>query len=314
VSRHLRRDARRGRRLNRRAVTMLPNFLLIGAGKSGTSSLHAYFQQHPDIYMSPVKEPNFFALDGKPPLYPTEQIARAVVYPQIWRLEDYEAQFTFHAGQKAVGESSTWYLNSPVAPAAIRSLIPEARLIAILRDPIERAFSAFLMSRRIGLEPETDLAAALAKQADRQTGYDYGLDYLTPGLYAHHLKRYLEHFSADQLEIVFHEDFVADEAAVLARLFRFLGVDPDFRPDTSIKHNAVRPPRQGRQTSFSDRIGRAIRKRSNRLRGRSTFRLGAARAGLPADLRHRLIDFYEADIGQLETLTGRDLIHWRRRD
>ena len=89
--------------MTERCAEVLPNFLLIGAGKSGTSSLHAYLQQHPDIYMSPVKEPNFFALDGGPPDFPCERVARAVRYPQIWRLADYQALFAFHSGQAAVG-------------------------------------------------------------------------------------------------------------------------------------------------------------------------------------------------------------------
>lgn len=290
-------------------MSALPNFLLIGAGKSGTSSLHAYFQQHPDVFMSPVKEPNFFALEGRPPNFPSERVARAVVSPQIWRLEDYVALFAHHNGQGAVGESSTWYLNAPAAPLAIHSLVPSMRLIAVLREPVARAYSAFLMNRRIGLEPEVDFGAALARQDERQSGHDYGLDYLTPGYYARHIERYLEFFPHDQLKIELFDDLLADERATLGRLFGFIGVDPYFRPDTSYKHNSGAPP--PRRKSLCDRLEQMARSQWRRLRGRSGFQPTAQRGGLAEDIGRQLSDIYAPEVDRLERLIDRDLSAWR---
>jgi hypothetical protein len=290
-------------------LSRLPNFLIIGAGKSGTSSLHAYLQQHPDVYMSPVKEPNFFALDGRPPNFPSERIARAVVYPQIWRLEDYVGLFVFHDGQRAVGESSSWYLNAPPAPRAIQSLVPDMRLIVVLREPVERAYSAFLMNRRIGLEPEVDFAAALARHDERQTGYDYGLDYLTPGYYARHIERYLEFFPRDQLKIELFDDLLADEGATLGRLFGFIGVDPGFRPDTSCKHNSGEAP--PRQKSLCDRLEQMARRHWRKIRTGSSFAPAARRSGVAADLRRRLAEVYAPEVDRLERLIDRELPGWR---
>ena len=135
----------------------LPNFLIIGAMKSGTTSLYHYLKQHPQIYMSSIKEPNFFALEGSNLDFNgaegKEQIQRLIKRESIINIEEYRALFRRAAHETAIGEASPMYLYSPEAPYRIRYYVPEAKLITILRNPVERAYSAFLYMTRDGREP-----------------------------------------------------------------------------------------------------------------------------------------------------------------
>ena len=121
---------------------IMPNFLLIGAAKAGTSSLYGYLKQHPQIYMSPIKEPRFFALEGETLNFngPT----RGINQTSINTLEAYSQLFQKVTTEKAIGEASTIYLSSPKAPERIKHYLPDVKLIAILRDPSERAFSSYM--------------------------------------------------------------------------------------------------------------------------------------------------------------------------
>src|ERR671929_75877 len=131
----------------------MPNFFIIGAMKSGTTALYYYLEQHPEVYMSPVKEPNFFCSQ--------EQKNGADAVTDI---RAYERLFRGVLGETAVGEASHCYLYEPRAAAAIRRCVPEAKLLAILRNPIDRAFSHFLHMVRTGSEPLSDFAQALREE------------------------------------------------------------------------------------------------------------------------------------------------------
>src|SRR3712207_6354190 len=131
----------------------MPNFLIIGAMKSGTTALYYYLEQHPEIYMSPVKEPNFFSSQEQ------ENAADAVT-----DIGTYQHLFRGVSGEKAIGEASHSYLYEPGAAAEIRRYLPEAKLIAILRNPIDRAYSHFLHMVRSGTEPLDDFAQALQEE------------------------------------------------------------------------------------------------------------------------------------------------------
>ena len=121
----------------------MPNFLVIGANKSGTSSLYEYLGQHPEVYMSPVKEPLYFSQSGKPPIGNRPDL---VLQRDATRtLDEYLALFAGVTDEKAIGEASTSNLSNPRAPTCIREALPEAKLVAVLRHPAERAFSAYSM-------------------------------------------------------------------------------------------------------------------------------------------------------------------------
>jgi len=129
----------------------IPNFLIIGAAKSGTTSLYHALKQHPKIFMSPVKEPNFFALEGGELNYPQGTVDPRYLAQCITTKEEYNQQFEGVSNEIAVGEASPIYLYHPQAPVRIKNCLPNVKIIVILRNPIERAYSNFLHHIREGV-------------------------------------------------------------------------------------------------------------------------------------------------------------------
>ncbi len=150
----------------------LPNFLVIGATKSGTTSLYTYLKQHPEVYM-PMKEPNFFALEGRePPFFRGPEGWKEPSQKRITDLEGYRTLFAGASGEKAMGEVSPLYLYAPQAAYRIRRYVPEAKLVAILRNPVERAYSAYMHLVREDREP-LGFAEAL-KEEERRIQSNWG--------------------------------------------------------------------------------------------------------------------------------------------
>jgi hypothetical protein len=218
----------------------LPNCLILGAAKSGTTALFQYLKQHPQVFMSPVKEPQFFAYEGSRPdqkfLGPgDQQIFRNIVT----RWEDYLQLFNAAPRTAAVlGEASVSYLYSLEASARIQHYVPRARLIALLRQPVDRAFSHFQMLRRDGREPLCDFRAAWRAETERvQQGWSPRWHYQRQGDYAPQLERYLARFPRSQFRIYLYDEFKSDGPGLLRDIFRFLDIDDTFTPDLSQRHN-----------------------------------------------------------------------------
>lgn len=206
----------------------LPNFLIIGATKAGTTSLHHYLGQHPDVFVAPTKETNFFA----------QESALCFSGKTVSLPEEYAAQFAGATTQKAIGESSPAYLAVPTAPARIARMLPRVKLIAILRNPVDRAYSHYLMRRRQGRENRETFEEVLS-EPDR----DPERSYTERGFYGKCLTRYLKHFSKEKIKIFLYEDLVRDPQTVVRDCFEFLDVNPEIRIDIGTKHN-VNPTAQ----------------------------------------------------------------------
>ncbi|MDY7015905.1 MAG: sulfotransferase, partial [Cyanobacteriota bacterium] len=146
---------------------VLPNFLIIGAAKGGTTSLYTWLAQHPQIYMTPVKEPNFFALQGENFNYPSGTVSQRYLDECVTNFEAYLEQFKAVNCEIAIGEASPFYLYHPQAASRIQQTIPDVKLIAILRDPVERAYSNFLHHIREGFETVEDFSQALQAEESR---------------------------------------------------------------------------------------------------------------------------------------------------
>ena len=189
----------------------LPNLFVIGAAKAGTSSLHFYLDQHPEIQMSAVKEPNFFS--GAP---------GANGYPlgRVEQLADYEA--LFDGSFPLRGEASVGYSNFPRrrgVPEAIKAMVPEARFVYLVRDPVARVVSQY--QYRVAMEGERrPLAEALVDLEDPFSVY------LCPGRYASQLELYLGEFDQDRVLVVDHADLLGKRTDTLAEVFDFLGAAP----------------------------------------------------------------------------------------
>jgi hypothetical protein len=295
----------------------LPNFLLIGAAKAGTSSIHNYLKQHPDVFLSSVKEPRFFAFDAR-------HAEQDRPWDRLWadRLvttrEEYERLFDDVAEERAIGESSTIYLASQHAASRIKHHAPHAKLIASLRNPIDRAYSHYQMCRDLGLEPLGTFEQAVAAEESRSTpGLIQPWNYLRRGLYFQQLRAYLEFFDRKQIHIVLFDDLSRDPGAVLQGFCRFLGVDDTFQFDTAKQSNVgrrYRSRRLGRVISSADRAKRFV---PPRLHGRARHVLRRldnlnreARPRLKEQTRRALVQHFAEDVGELENLLGRDLSHW----
>lgn len=222
----------------------LPNFIIIGAARSGTTSLHHYLAQHPDVFMSPVKETRFFA-------WQAEWAGRAEVderalqhrYP-VRDLAAYEALFAGAAGRRALGEATPHYLYLPGVPEAMASMVPRARLIAILRDPAERAFSGWTQQVLDGREQRSfeHVVEDELSRIDQPITSDRSA-YLQSGLYYSHLMRFLVRFPRDRLLVLLYDDFARSAQATLRTVVQFLGVDGGALIDTSVRYNPTGVPR-----------------------------------------------------------------------
>lgn len=297
----------------------LPTFLIIGAARSGTWSLYQYLGQHPQIYMSSEKEPDYFVhgerqFDLRGPGW--KQVARRVARD----LESYRTLFRGAPSNAAIGEASTSYLYDPVAPNRIQHLIPHAKLIAILRNPVDRAYSAFLYQTRLGHESVRDFAAALRAEEDRiRARWWYGFHYRSRGLYCRQLQRYLDRFPAEQIKVCLHEDFIANPARICQEIFQFLKVDCTFVPDTSTQYNAARSYVAARNKAVRvalERIAPLHRqaKRAIPMSWHPAFHKFLYREFVPPplspDLRQELRGFFRRDILNLQDLLHRDLACW----
>lgn len=274
----------------------LPDLLLIGAAKCGTTSLHAYLDQHPDVAMAELKELRFFQdPDG----------ARW----QSW----YEAQFDPTA--RVVGESSTMYTRSPALPGCaerMAALVADARLIYMVRDPIDRAIASYQEERFQELEPRSIEAAF----ADLDDPYN---PYVSASRYHEQLQSYRSHFSDEQILVLPLADLERDPEATMSRVFAFIGVDDTIRVGTDSRLNVGAakyeyPGLAGRLRRSA--VGAAVRRlppgprEALQSRARRLLSRPLERPVLDAELRERLRDALAPDAARLRALTGLDLADW----
>jgi hypothetical protein len=294
----------------------LPNFFIFGAARCGTTSLYNYLKQHPDIYMSPVKEPNFYFLDGV-----AGQIRgkdhKDWLRTCVTTRGEYLALFDGVTTEKAIGEASIHYLDREAAAAAIYRDVPDARLFASLRHPVERAYAAYMGMKLAGTERAATFREALdLEESRRQSNWSFG-GYKGNGLYYKHLNRFFSLFGRDQIHIHLFDDFKTDPTNVVVNILSKLEVDTSFVPDTSIRHNPTGKIRNPLAYFIWTR-SRPIRFRlRNRLPARLRdwafpffTRSGLDKPPIPDDIRAELGQFYRPDIEKLQDLLDRDLSHW----
>lgn len=274
----------------------LPDILVIGAAKAGTTTLHVQLDAHPDIAMARYKEPRFFADPGN----------------LTWRGR-YRAQFDPDA--RLVGESSTAYTRAPAVPGVperMAALVPDARLIYLVRDPVERALASYVEERYHGLEARSVDDAF----ADIEDPYN---PYVAASRYAEQLELYLAHYPQQQILVVPLGDLAADPVATGARVFDFLGVDPDAVAVQSQRLNdrSTKVEYVGMglwlRRSF---IGRTVRRIPLDARQRFTeparrlLTRPIERPTLTPDLEERLQAELAPDAARFRTLTGLGLDDW----
>ncbi len=300
----------------------MPNFLVIGAAKSGTSALYAYLRQHPQVFGSEIKEPGFFAYEGTTAQFAGPRASEGE-RQRITDLERYQALFRGVGEAKAVGEASSIYLYSKAAPKCIHHYVPDVKLIALLRNPVDRAYSGYRYSIRDGKEPLGSFEEALAAEADRIAANWHPIwHHKSLGFYAQQLKRYLQLFPRTQLRVYTYDGFQANPVEVIQDVCRFLGIDSGFVPDVRVRHNISGTPRSRlvhsflahpspMKDAFKPLLPRVVRHQLRRARSvimeRNIVSQGPRMA---AETRCSLIQMFRDDILELETLIDQDLSGW----
>jgi len=312
-------------------MSRLPNFFIAGAPKAGTTSLYHYLDQHPQVYMSPVKEPNFFAAEIReenfdPPLRAgIARDARALreflsgdmrekrFGGIVEKWEDYLRLFAHANHESAVGEASVCYLWSPTAPEGIAARIPDAKILVMLRDPAERAFSQYLHGLGNGAITWSfrEHIQRNLRHKSQQIGVHY--PFLEFGLYGEQLGRYRERFGRN-VWVGFHDDFQNRPLEVFQSICWFLGVAADFSPDMQSRRMEAQVPILGglgqmKRSGFWQAAAKVTPASLRpRIRRALIGKPGTTRMD-PAD-RQYLVDFYREDIGKLSTLLDRNLDGW----
>lgn len=294
-----------------------PNLFLVGAQKSGTTTLAVMLASHPQVFMSTPKEPGFLAFGeaGYTALDGHGRLPRASSWV-VRSQRDYLDLFR-HAPPRAqvLGEASTWYLSEPGCAERLRAFNPEARLLLILRHPADRAYSAWCDARRSGEEPCEDFVEALALEQQREAP-SHLLRYREMGRYARYLEHYLEVFGRGNVLVLFYEDLCDRPEWLWQECCDFLDL-PAVPAPTAYRQNRSGIPR-------SRLLQRLMRSEALKRRFKALLPLPFLASikslldgwnlqrfpALEPALREQLCEEFSGEIRELQAVTGRDLRHW----
>jgi hypothetical protein len=291
----------------------LPDFLIVGAAQSGTTSLYYYLKQHPQIFMPEVKEPHYFVLNGKPPRHSHPA-------KRTWRFEDYEGLFENAADDQIIGEASVGYL--PGHRMAIKAIkrhyhsIEDLKIIMILRNPVGAVFSMFCKQSLSGKET-LEFDEALKRQEERIKNGEYLGNYTGGRFYYEMVKAYMDNFPF--VKVCLFEDLQADALGLAKDIYRFLDVDASFNPET-VRYNPTGAPKFGfidkmlRKPGLLSSLFPFLKLIPLHKRIELTNRIWKSnindRMLMKKETRLYLKDLFREDIAKLQLLIGRDLSHW----
>ncbi len=301
---------------------LLPDFVVIGAGKSGTTSLHEYLNQHPKIFMG-SKEPNFFAYELLDPNTLEDPTDRDHYYQSVYKLEDYLNLFKEAKDGQLKGEVSNTYISSAGSWERIKHYIPDAKLMAILRHPADRIFSRYFHLVRENEIPE---GGDLNEVFNRDSIWWKRKDLVNEGFYYRQLKPYFDNFKRENIKVFLYEDFIGRTDEVVKEAFSFLGVDPNVKVGTDVVYNKsgkvknksvdalvgqdsapivfIKKVFPGLHKKLKSNV--AVNRWLNGIRNKNL-----EKPGMDPKLKQRIVDdIYRKDIEQLQELLQKDLKHW----
>ena len=300
---------------------MMPNFFIVGAARSGTTSLDRYLSQHPEIYITPKKETHFFAGASFPACFHgpgDERLSRLLIRDA----DQYTQLFAGVAGEKAIGESSAFYLCFPRTAEQIAQAVPDAKIIIILREPVARTYSAYMMLIRDGRET-LGFAEGLSKEEERrQKGFEPIWWYRELSQYFNQVKHYQDVFGAQRVKVLLYEELFAMPEQVLREVFVFLGVKEDVAIDTSVRYNVSGPPKSRKLYALLDKfiynpgpLGQHIKSlvpEHSRITWASKV-MGVSLRSVPLDphMHTQLKEYFAEDVSKLEDLLHRNLRCWQ---
>lgn len=296
------------------------NFAVIGAAKSGTTALCQYLSQHDDVFITNPKEPHYLALGGQTPAFTGPGDDITINAKSVWTPDEYRALYR-HADASAIGEGSvsSLYYPSQTIAALKEQAKSDIKLICILRNPAERAWSAYNYLRARTFETENDFEAALRLEPKRiEQGYHHMWHYRRMGLYDEQLGPFVANFHPDQLLVLRHEDLRDEPLLTLNQVCSFLGLD-DFVPGwTPNPHRSGRPRSKvvARALSVDSRwksVLKTVFPMSARSKVRTTLTTATVeRVRLDPDSKRRLVDFYRPHVEAVERLVDLDLTSWKQ--
>ena len=300
-----------------------PNFLIIGAGKTGTTSIDYYLDQHPEIFMSPEKEPNFFGFElNSESDFKNDPTELDYYRESVTDLESYLDLFSDVKDEKAIGEISNTYLHHENACKRIKKWIPDAKLIAVFRQPVDRLYSRYLHLARVNQLPTKKFSDCL----DKNSIWWRRNDLIKEGFYYRHLSKFYQEFPEENIKVFLYEDLKKDSSKLMYELFEFLRVDPDFKPNTSVVYNSSGFIKNENYESvlghngivkkvfekiLPDQIITSLKK--NQVMQKVVTKIRAKNLKKPKlqpELRRRVTEIYQSDIEKLSSLINRDLSSW----
>lgn len=300
-------------------MAVKPNFFIVGAPKCGTTALYEYLRPHPNIFMPKIKEPHFFAKD-------------LGTYPRIKTLEEYAGIFAESREEHLrVGEASVYYLRSSIAIPNIREFNPDARIIAMFRNPVEMVHSLHSQLLYVAEENERDFEAAWRLQERRSRGLDlppasrgaFLVQYAQVGQFGSQVQRLLSVFPRAHVKLILFDDFIASPQKVYDEVIDFLGIPHDDRTGfprindnkrarmTWLRNFARKPPPVLREAirSLKQAVGgealSAVKKKIVEL---NTVK--ERRRPLSPEFRAELVEAFRDEVTVLSRLLDRDLSHW----
>ncbi|NES01953.1 MAG: sulfotransferase [Okeania sp. SIO2F4] len=291
----------------------LPTFLVVGIEKAGTTSIYQYLNQHPQVYMSPVKETNFLERDW-------ENFQGKPNSKRIDTWEKYSNLFSNVQDEIAIGEVSPNYLfHYKSSSERIIKYVPDVKIIAILRNPVDRAYSDYLMHLRdsINVEKVRSLTEQVQFRADTSFTLKKGF-YYTP------VKYYFDTFGKERVKIYLYNDLSENSSAMMQDMYQFIGVNSDFTPDTSERQQVAAVPKNQSLNNLMktknpvraavSSVLKVVMPLEMRQKLRSSLvnlnSGGKELKPLSSEERQLLIDFYREDILKLQDLIQRDLSSW----
>ncbi len=297
---------------------LTPQFLVIGAARSGTTALYQHLVEHPRLFLTEPKEPHYFALTGTTPAFTGPGDRQTINRLAVTDPGAYRALYRSARPDQVRGEASVSTLYYPEAVTRVREEVPDARLVAVLRDPVERAFSAYGFMRTRGWEPSATFEGALADERRRiAAGWHHIWHYTAMSRYGEQIRHVLDVFPRDQVLVLRHEDMVDDVAGVLRRVHAFLGV-PELPPTAAPDPHRSGEPRiksLSRAVSTHHPLKKLIAPvlpvtLRRRLR-REIVRRNIVRSSYREETRRELVESFRPDVAGLEQLTRQDLAAWR---
>ena len=289
-----------------------PNFFIVGAPRCGTTAMYEYLRRHPEVFLPYRKEPVYFGSDLRKRQPHLDERAYLALFDQA-------------DGARAVGEATVWYLYSETAPHEIKQFADDARIVIMLRNPIDMIYSLHKHWVFSANENIVDFAEALAAEADRRKGLrlppgteqPIALQYRWCGRYAPHVRRYLEVFGRERVLILIYDDLETDAHRVGLRTLEFLGVDPNYQApfekvNQSKRARSPRLQRLAHSRSFLT-VASKLPPRLFHLVWRGLQRVNMRseeRPPIDHQLRRQLAADFAPDVKVLGQLVGRDLSHW----